>query len=104
MKYTIEKISEGEDEVILKYRRMTPEVERMLHFLNGDSRKLVGVKDKTKIIIERQQILYIESVDGKTFAYTEEDVIRIDFTLSQLSEILSDINFFRCSKSIDHKY
>lgn len=100
MKYTIEKISEGEDEVILKYRRMTPEVERMLHFLNGDSRKLVGVKDKTKIIIERQQILYIESVDGKTFAYTEEDVIRIDFTLSQLSEILSDINFFRCSKSM----
>lgn len=100
MKYTIEKISEGEDEVILKYRRMTPEVERMLHFLNGGSRKLVGVKDKTKIIIERQQILYIESVDGKTFAYTEEDVIRIDFTLSQLSEILSDINFFRCSKSM----
>lgn len=100
MKHTIIQITEGEDEVILKYRRMTPEVEQIYNFLNSGQTKLVGWKDKTQTVLELNKILYIESVDGKTFAYTEEAVLRLDYQLGRLEQILSDINFFRCSKSM----
>lgn len=100
MKYTIRKISEGEDEVIVKYREMTPEVERVVQLLNGDRRKLIGFREKEQVVLELGKLLYIESVDGKTFAYTEEEVLRLDYALNRLEMILSDINFFRCSKSM----
>lgn len=100
MKYTIKQISEGENEVILKYRNRTPEVERILSFLNGEQPKLLGFQNQTATILEPDSILYIESVDGRTFAYTEENVLRLDCTLSRCQQILCDINFFRCSKSM----
>ena len=100
MKYTIQKIPKGEDEVILRYQTMTPEVERVYYFLNGMQQKLIGWNEKTQVVLELSQILYIESVDGKTFAYTEKEVLRMDHSLNRLETILSDINFFRCSKSM----
>ncbi|WP_455717379.1 LytTR family DNA-binding domain-containing protein [Anaerosporobacter sp.] len=100
MKYTINQITEGEDEVIINYLDMTPEVERIVKFLKGEQTKLIGLSDKTITVIDSKDILYIESVDGKTFAYTDKDVLKIDYTLNQIEGILSDINFFRCSKSM----
>lgn len=100
MKYTIRQITEGEDEIIFKYRRMTPDIERILNFINGSNRKLSGWKGKTLTLIDPNTILYIESVDGKVFAYTQEDVLQLDSPLNQLERLLTDINFFRCSKSM----
>lgn len=118
MKYTMQQIPEGEDEIIVKYRRMTPEIRRIADFLRGEETKIIGqrergtegkgtqektkekAREKVRIILDREQILYIETVDGRTYAYTEEDVIQLDYTLAQLSELLSSVNFFRCSKSM----
>ncbi len=100
MKYTIRKVTEGEEEVIINYIEMTPEIERMIRLLNGEQRKLIGWDEKTSVILEPQDILYIESVDGRTFAYMEKQVLKLDDTLNQLEQILNDINFFRCSKSM----
>ena len=100
MKYTIQQITKGEEEVILRYQTMTPEVERIYCFLNGAQQKLTGWKDKTQKVIELSKILYIESVDGRTFAYTDEEVLRLDHSLNRLEGMLNDINFFRCSKAI----
>lgn len=100
MKYTIRQITEGEDEIIFKYRRMTPDIERILNFINGSNKKLSGWKEKTLTLIDPNTILYIESVDGKVFAYTQEDVLQLDSPLNQLEQLLTDINFFRCSKSM----
>ena len=100
MKYTINNISTGEDEVIVNYLRMTPEIERIVNFIKGEQTKLIGWKDKEQKIIDIKTILYIETVDGNTFAYTEEEVLKLDYTLAQLEQLLNDINFFRCSKSM----
>ena len=100
MKYTIRQMTEGEDEIILKYRERTPEVERILRFLDGGRETLIAWKEKTRMMLEPGQILYIESVDGKTFAYTKEDVFRLNEPLNRLEEMLGDIRFFRCSKSM----
>ena len=100
MKYTINNISTGEDEVIVNYLRMTPEVERIVNFIKGEQTKLIGWKDKEQKLIDIKTILYIETVDGNTFAYTDEEVLKLDYTLAQLEQLLNDINFFRCSKSM----
>lgn len=100
MKYTIEQISQGEDELILRYQRLNQEVEKILNFIQQPQRKLVGWKGDNQMVIDVLQILYVESVDRKTFVYTEEDVCQIEFTLLQLEQILNTINFFRCSKSM----
>ena len=100
MKYTINHIFTGEDEVIVNYLEMTSQVERIINFIEGENKKLIGWKDKEQKVIDIKAILYIETVDGKTFAYTEEDILRLEYTLSQLEQMLNDINFFRCSKSM----
>lgn len=100
MKYTITQIKEGENELILKYQSVTPEVNRIMKFISGEQTRLIGWQDKVKVIIEPKSILYIESVDGKVFAYTKDRVLKLDYVLSQVKHILNDINFFRCSKSM----
>lgn len=100
MKYTINHISTGEDEVIVNYLRMTPEVERIVNFIKCEQTKLIGWKDKEQKLIDIKTILYIETVDGYTFAYTEDEVLKLDYTLAQLEQLLNDISFFRCSKSM----
>lgn len=100
MKYTITQIKEGENELILKYQSVTPEVNRIMKFISGEQTRLIGWQDKVKVIIEPNSILYIESVDGKVFAYTKDRVLKLDYVLNQVEHILNDINFFRCSKSM----
>lgn len=100
MKYIIQRISEGDDELILRYQDLTEEVEQALKFMSRPQQKLIGTKDGQKTVIDLQNILYAESVDGRSFVYTDSDVFGVEYTLTQLEQILSDVNFFRCSKSM----
>lgn len=100
MKFTIQKINEGEEEVILRYKERTPEIERICSFFQGDRQKIRGWKEQVLVLLEPADVLYMESVDGRTFAYTELDVLRIEYTLNRLEQMLTGINFFRCSKSM----
>lgn len=100
MKYTLSRVEKEEEEIIVKYHEMTPELVRILNFLNMEQRRLLGWKGKTATVLEPANILYIESVDGRIFAYTDEDVLQIDCTLSRLEQLLGDISFFRSSKSM----
>lgn len=100
MKLTINRILEGEDEVILRYREMTNEVERILRALRADEKKLIGRQEKEQVILDPKRVLYLESVDEWTFAYTENGVYRIDYTLAEAEAAFAAEGFFRCSKSM----
>lgn len=100
MKYTIEHISQGENEVILRCADASPEVEQLIRFLELQSRRLIGSSEGRRTILEPSEILYLESVEGRTFAYTESDVLQMDYSLLQLEQLLGTVNFFRCSKSV----
>ncbi len=100
MKYTIEQIAKGEDELILRYQRLNGEVEAVLQFMNAPPKKLIGTKDNTQTVIDFDDVLYAETVDRKTFIYTADDVFRSELTLAQLEEVLNTVNYFRCAKSM----
>lgn len=100
MKYIIEQIKQGDDELILRYQNLNQEVEHIMNFMSFADKKLVGTKDGSQIVVDVKQILYIESVDRKTFVYLEDDVVRVEYTLTQLERMLNSLRFFRCSKSM----
>lgn len=100
MRYRIEQIEQGDDELILRYQKLNQEVEYIINFMSFPEWKLVGFKDGLQIVIDIKQILYIESVDRKTFVYLADDIVRVEYTLTQLERMLNFVRFFRCSKSM----
>ena len=100
MKIDIQKIESGEDQVIIRYREKTRKIQRILDALGDEGTKLFGKKDGETVPVSPGSILYIESVDDKVFAYTKNDVVRLDGSLTTLMQDLNDDRFFRCSKSM----
>lgn len=100
MRYTINQISSGEDELILNYNERTPEVDRAINFMEQSQKKLSGRCENETIIFEPDDILYVEKVDDRTFACTKDKVIQISMSLYAVELFLDSINFFRCSKSM----
>ena len=100
MKYRANQITHGEDELILNYKQLNPEVDAILSFMEKRGRKIQGKADDSTIMLSPDEILYVEKVDEKTFAYTDQQIIQLDLSLSNLELFLNDIKFFRCSKSM----
>lgn len=100
MKYIINQRNEGENELILNYSQSDAEVEEVLAFMEKKQKKLMGKVDGEKVIFSPEEILYIEKVDDRTYAYTLEQVIQLDISLATAEVILDRAHFFRCSKSM----
>ncbi len=100
MKLTMQQIADGEEEVIIKYLNVTPEIERIVHLIKAEDKRLLGWQEKVQSIINPKEVLYFESVDNRTYAYTQREVYRVDYTLAELELIFAQIGFFRCNKSM----
>ena len=100
MRYTINRITDGEDELILNYQELNAEVEEALFFMEKRIKKLMGKKNGETVIFSPQDILYVEKVDNRTFAYTVDNEIQLDMSLYPVERMLGASNYFRCSKSM----
>ncbi len=100
MKVDIRKIETGDDEVIVRYKEETGRIRKILDVLRDGGEKLYGKKESDVVSVIPGDILYIESVDDKIFAYTCDDVVRLEGTLAGIIQKLGDERFFRCSKSM----
>lgn len=100
VKYIINRITSGDDELVLNYTKRTAEVDGILQFMQNKSKKLMGKLEDENIMLNPNDILYIEKVDEKTFAYTLKHVIQLNIGLAQVLEVLNDVKYFRCSKSM----
>ena len=79
---------------------ITDEVKRLKRHIDNFSTSISGTEDGNTYIVSPNDIFYIESVDKKTFIYTEDKVLSTDKRLYELEEILDNRDFFRCSKSV----
>ena len=100
MRYIVNQIQDGEDELILNYRQMNSEVEAAIAFMEKNQKKLIGKVDGERVVFLPEDILYIEKVNDRTFAYTEENEIQLDMSLYAIELLLNDERYFRCSKSM----
>lgn len=100
MKITLQQISKGNEEIIIKYRQMTEDIEGIVKFIEGQGEKLLCTKDGQQFLISIHKVIYLESVDGVTYLYTEDEVYKSNLTLALFEVLYVSEGFFRCSKSM----
>lgn len=86
-------------QVVIHCRQIDDEVMRLKCHIELFDKKLQAKKDKELHFINSFDVLYFESVDNRTFLYTEDDVLEVRQRLYELEVILSDKDFIRISKS-----
>jgi DNA-binding LytR/AlgR family response regulator len=100
MKIDIKKIDEGEESIVIRYKELTSPVDKIISILDNSQNKIWGRVEDQSIALDLSDILYLESVDDKVFAYTNDKVLKIDGSLQSFMLIVNDDSFFRCSKSM----
>lgn len=100
MKLTLQQITEGQEEVIVRYFERNEEVESLIRRIEQKNDKLLVVMEDKKILIAPEDVLYLESVDNIVYVYTKKIVGKTGLTLSLSESLYENDGFFRCSKSM----
>ncbi len=99
MDVRIEQVEKEEEELVLiRCRAVTEEVREIAAFVRSRQGSLSATADAKRYEIAVSEVCYIESVDGKTFLYTNERVYETAYRLYELEELLMAKHFLRVSK------
>ncbi len=71
---------------------------RIVGALNAFDRRLTGELDNQTHLVPLDDVLYIESVDGRSFLYTRDRVLQSALHLYELEEHLTGTEFVRTSR------
>lgn len=89
-----------EIEVIINCRAEDEDVRRIVCALDSLDTRLCCRYQGEQFQIALHDILYIESVDRRTFLYTERQIYETDKRLYELEAHLKNRSFFRASKAV----
>ena len=95
MKIIIEEKASREDEdtIIVRCASLNESILKLLQQLKAGDELITCTQNGTIARIRPDDVYYFESVDNKTFLYTEKEVYEIE-------DSYAGLDFFRCSKSI----
>ena len=101
MRLSVEENPQLDDiEVGISCPRIDRRVQAIVAAVNALDRKLLGeADDGSTLIVPAGAVLYIETVDGRTFLYTQDAVLESRLRLYELEELLEGTEFVRISKS-----
>lgn len=99
MRIRVEHGSFEENEVLLRCREIDEEVLEVLSLLKERSSKLIGFLDGEVHLLSPADLYYAESVDGRNFIYTADEVYETAQSLAALQGIYQDFGFLRIGKS-----
>ena len=91
---------ERKEQVLIRCHAVTEEVREIAAFVKSRQGSLSGMKDSRQYEIAVSDIYYFESVDGKTFLYTKDQVYETSYRIYELESMLRPKNFLRVSKSM----
>ncbi len=100
MKLTLERITDGIEEIIIRYRERTDSLDNLIRSIEQRGEKIFAVNDNGKLLLNPSDVLYLESVDNTVFVYTDSEVAKTSLTLAVAEEAFASEGFFRCSKSM----
>ena len=100
MKLTLQQITEGQEEIIVRYFERNEEVDNLIRRIEQKNDKILAVVEDKKISILPMDVLYLESVDNIVYVYTKNKVGRTGLTLALAESLYETEGFFRCSKSM----
>ncbi len=85
-------------EVTIVCARADRRILEMVARLRMFDRKVTGTADGRTRILSAEDILFIESVDKRTFIYTADEVLETSLRLYEMEERLADCDFLRIAK------
>lgn len=101
MQTRITKIDKSKPELIeIQCHAVSDEVKEIIAFVKSRQGQLSCVADEKMYEVSVTDILYIETVDNKSFVYTKSNVFETKQKLYELEEILKEKRFVRISKSM----
>ena len=83
----------------LHYDRMDEETEAVLSRLRPALKYIEGTAEGRKLTLPLTDLFYFESVDRKTFGYTQDTCIEVKETLQKIIDEYESAGFVRISKS-----
>ncbi len=96
----ITKTPSNQPEIVeIHCHKVSDEVKEILAFVKSRQGQLTGSMDDMQFEIPVGDIFYIESVDNKTFAYTQSEVYELRQKLYEVEDLLREKHFLRTSKS-----
>lgn len=100
MKITLEQDpGYGETEVVIHCAQADEDILRLVAMLRIYQKKLVGILDGERHLLDVKDVLYIDTADKKTFLYTDKAVYQSALRLYELEEALGALDFFRAGRS-----
>lgn len=99
MKIRIEEKKEETLQVVICCNKVNKEVMRLKQHIELFENKLTARKEEETVLQNVTEVLYFESVDNRTFLYTENEVLEVKQRLYELEEVLPEQDFIRISKS-----
>lgn len=102
MKLTIEQADDGrEPEILIRCGPCVDErLQRLIDQIRLYAASIAAKREGVLYQLSPQDIYYIESVDEKTFLYTEREVYECSLRLYELEEQLRGTSFIRVSKAV----
>ena len=99
MKLSVREDSALDDvEVSIACPRVDCRVRRIIEAAEMGSMRLACVMGDYMRMVDVDQVLYVETVDGRTFLYLEREVAETGLSLAQLEEGLAGTEFVRASR------
>lgn len=87
-------------EVTIACPQVDRRVRRIVEAVEMDGMRLACTVDGYMRMVDAGQVLYAETVDGRTFLYLERDVGETGLSLAQLEEGLAGTEFVRASRQV----
>lgn len=85
-------------EVVIRAKRLTRDVEKLVALMRMIDMQ-VGVRQgEETYLLDAEKILYIETVDRRTFVYTEKETYESELKLYEIEQELLEHDFLRISK------
>ena len=88
-----------ETEVTINCHQADEDILRLVAMLRIHQKKLVGTLEGEQHLLDVRDILYIDTVDKRTFLYTGKAVYESPLRLYELEEGLRNLDFFRIGRS-----
>jgi len=88
-----------ETEIIINCRQMDEQIMRICAGLRIFDKKITGFLDGQMHLLAASEILYVETVDRKTFLYSAKQVYETPLKLYEMEERLAGDDFIRVTKS-----
>ena len=89
-----------ETEISIVCTKMSSEINDIISRISAVGLTIAGKKEEETFLIPIEDIFYFESVDGKIFFYTENEIYEAMAKLYKIEESLKNLQFSRISKTV----